>query len=165
MKRTLSKISILLVLLILFSACTEPDGINTGSASGGMVPPIAIRMRSDKTEFDIDDVTLDFSFGEDKVSSYVRVGGASAEKCPIVSVAVYFYNAKYIESIYDSTGYKNSKRVYKDYRKIEGWYFVKDITPEEYEQNYDVEYRWVGLPKFDHTEKDLTDNTKNLFCF
>lgn len=143
MKRTLSKISILLVMVILFSACTKSDGINTGSASGGMVPPIAIRIRSDKTEFDIDDVTLDFSFG----SEFGTNNGYEIddERYPVVSVAVYFYNAKYIDSAYESTGYA-------DYKEIEGWHFVKDITHEDYEQNYKVEYRWVGLPKFDHTE-------------
>lgn len=161
MKRTLSIISILLVLLVLFSACTEPDGINTGSASGGMVPPIAIRIRSDKTEFDIDDVTLDFSFGSTRgLSSWYETDG---EKCPVVCLAVYFYNAQYIDSVYESAGYA-------DYKEIEDLYFVKDITPEEYEQNYDVEYRWVGLPKFDHTEtltlpEETFELTTGYVCF
>ena len=165
MKRTLSKISILLVMVILFSACTKSDGINAGSASGGMVPPIAIRMRSDKTEFDIDDVTLDFSFGTEHglVGSYIQNDGTSAEKCPVVSVAVYFYNAKYIDSVSRYIGYA-------DHKEIEGWHFVKDITPEDYEQNYKVEYRWVGLPKFDHTEtltspEETFELTTGYVCF
>ena len=161
MKRTLSIISILLALLILFSACTEPDGINTGSPGMGMVPPVAIRIRGDKTEFDIDNVTLDFSFGSKLgTSNWYEIDD---ERCPVVCVAVYFFNVKFANHNYFYTPVA-------DYKEIEGWHFVKDITLENFEQNYKVEYRWVGATKFDHTEtltipKEIFEDVTGYLCF
>ena len=162
MKKVLSTISILLVILILFSSCANPYAINIGhDGFHGLLPYIAIGIRSDKTEFDIDDVTLDFSFGQEiDLTNYIQLNGGG-EKCPIVCVAVYFYNAKYID--YISTRFAN-------YKEIEGWHFVKEITPEDYEENYKAQFNYWGYTKYDHTEtltipKETFELTTGYICF
>ena len=165
MKKVLSTISVLLVILIFFSSCASPYAINIGHDGFyvGLLPSVAIGIRSDKNEFNIDDVTLDFSFGDDNedIIDYIQIGGISAEKCPVVCIALYFYNAKYID--YISTRFAN-------YKEIEGWHFVKEITPEDYEENYKVQYNYWGRTKYDHTEaltipKETLELTTGYVCF
>ena len=59
MKKVLSTISILLVILILFSSCASPYAISIGHDGFyvGLLPSVAIGIRSDKNEFNIDDIT------------------------------------------------------------------------------------------------------------
>ena len=162
MKKVLSTISVLLVILILFSSCASPYAINIGHDGFrfGTLPYIAIGIRSDKNAFDIDNVTLDFSFGnESDVTGGVHFDG---EDCPIVCVAVYFYNAKYMNS---ASGYAQLE----DYKEIKGWHFVKEIIPEDFEENYKVQFNYWGRTKYDHTEtltipKETFELTTGYVC-
>ena len=175
MKKVLSIISILLVILILFSSCASPYAINIGhDALHGLLPKVAIGIRSDKSEFDKDDVTLDFSFGDvnDDIIDYIQIGGISAEKCPIVCVGVYFYNAKYMDATFEyvEDSYASQNILFEDYKEIEGWHFVKEITPEDYEENYKVQSNYWGHTKYDHTEtltipKETFELTTGYVCF
>ena len=66
----------------------------------GQLPEVYFGVKSDKTEFNIDDVTLDFSYGDGSVSDVGGyVGGDNGEDCPIVCIAVYFFNAKYQDAV------------------------------------------------------------------
>ena len=65
------------------------------------------------------------------------------EECPIVYVAVYFFNSKYIDTL--------DKARFEDYKNIEGLYFVKDISLDDYNENYDVENNFFGR-KYEHCE-------------
>jgi len=175
MKKVLSIISIQLVILILFSSCASPYAINIGhDAHHGLLPSVAIGIRSDKNEFNIDDITLDFSFGDDNgdIIDYIQIGGINAEKCPIVCVAVYFYNAKYMDATFEHVedSYVSQRILFEDYKEIEGWHFVKEITPEDYEENYKVQYNYWGRTKYDHTEaltipKETLELTTGYVCF
>ena len=56
MKRILSVIVALSVLLISLSSCAEPDVLNIGfnGIAVGRLPEVLFGVKSDKTEFDID---------------------------------------------------------------------------------------------------------------
>ncbi len=150
MKRTISAICILLVTLALLSSCAEPTGLDIGFGGIGVgrLPEVYFGVKSDKTDFDIDAVTLDFSYGSDRsyaVGSYV--GGANGnEEHPIVCIAVYFFNAKYQDSIIIF-----GEARFEDYKKIEGLHFVKEISIDDYNENYDVETNFFNC-KYEHTE-------------
>lgn len=171
MKKVLPIISIQLVILILFSSCASPYAINIGHDGfrSGTLPYVAIGIRSDKTEFDTEDVTLDFSFGtESDITGCIYLDG---EECPIVCVAVYFYNAKYMDATIEYVeGSRASQDVlFEDYKEIEGWHFVKDITPEDYKENYRVQFNYWGRTKYDHTEaltipKETLELTTGYIC-
>ena len=122
MKKPISLLCLLLVSLLTLSSCYEPTGLHIGfNGRMGRLPEVYFGVKSDKTEFDIDDVTLDFSYGNGSsadVGGYV--GGDNWEDCPIVCIAVYFYNAKYRDTVM-----KFGEARFDDYKSIEGLHFVK----------------------------------------
>ena len=90
-------IALAVVLVLSMASCSNPEGLNMGFKGKwiGTLPDVHFGIQSDKTEFDISNVTLDFSYGTGDsrdVGGYV--GGDNSEDCPIVCIAVYFFNAK-----------------------------------------------------------------------
>lgn len=167
MKKILSTISFSLVVLFIFCSCSNPKGINIGFNGKwvGTLPDVHFGIKSDKTEFDIDNVTLDFSYGNGSVSDVVSYIGVYNEEtgytedCPTVSMAVYFYNAKYLYT---------GEAHFEDYKNIEGLYFVKEISLDDYNENYDVENNIFGS-KYEHTEtltipQETFELTKGFVC-
>ena len=151
MKKTLYVIGILIIMLTIFTSCSSPYNINIGHDGFmiGRVPPIEIGIKSDTIEFDIDDATMDFSFGNENGTSGCIF--LNDEECPIVGVAVYFYNEEHQDAVYEDTDSFRSAH-FEDYKEIENWYFVKDIRPEDFNANYKIQYNYWGHTKYDHTE-------------
>ena len=152
-KIVLRIISSICMVLLCFSmaSCSNSKGINIGFNGKwiGTLPDVHFGIKSDKTEFDINNVTLDFSYGDGSVGevggyigNYVE-GAEETEDCPIVCVAVYFYNSKYGNTLGEAR--------FEDYKNIEGLYFVKEISLDDYNENYDVENNIFGS-KYEHTE-------------
>ena len=152
-KIVLRIVSAICMVLLCFSmaSCSNSKGINIGFNGKwiGTLPDVHFGIKSDKTEFDINNVTLDFSYGDGSVGevggyigNYVE-GAEETEDCPIVCVAVYFYNSKYGNTLGEAR--------FEDYKNIEGLYFVKEISLDDYNENYDVENNIFGS-KYEHTE-------------
>ena len=165
-------VAAIVLLMSLLSACEDSHVINIGhGAYGGytfgMIPSILIGIRSERNEFDINDVTLDFSFGNEEgidedSCCFIDRGekGVMPEECPIIGVAVYFYD-------YDNRGFSSNKYHYEDYKAIEKWCFVKFITIDDFNENYKVDYSYRGRTKYDHTEtltipQEVFENTIGL---
>ena len=150
MKKNLFVICLFLVSTFLLTSCSTPTGLNIGYGRRmGLLPNVYFGVNSDKTEFDIDDTTLDFSYGNGStanVGGYVGIGGTTGEDCPVVGIAVYFFNAKYRDTV---TIFGDAR--FEDYKEIEGLYFVKEISSDDYNENYDVENSFWGC-KYEHTE-------------
>ena len=150
MKKSISVICLLIVFCFVFLSCSTPTGLNIGYGRRmGLLPDVYFGVNSDKTEFDIDDTTLDFSYGNGStanVGGYVGIGGTTGEACPVVGIAVYFFNAKYRDTV---TIFGDAR--FEDYKEIEGLYFVKEISSDDYNENYDVENNIFGS-KYEHTE-------------
>ncbi len=148
MKKSMSIICLLFVSCLVFSSCSKPSGLNIGfDGRMGQLPEVYFGVKSDKTEFDIDDVTLNFSYGDGSVSDVGDyVGGDNGEDCPIVCIAAYFFNAKYQDTV---TNFGEAR--FEDYKEIEGLYFVKEISIDDYNENYDVENGFWSC-KYEHTE-------------
>lgn len=166
MKKCISVICLLLVSLLTLSSCSEPAGLNMGfDGRMGRLPEVYFGVKSDKTEFDIDGVTLTFSYGHDSstdIGGYA--GGANGdEDNPIVCIAVYFCNAKYCDTI-QSFG----EARFEDYKEIEGLHFVKEISLDDYNENYNVENNFFGC-KYEHSEtltipKEAFELTSGYVC-
>lgn len=148
MKNRILIICLVLASCLIFSSCSKPSGLNVGfDGRVGRLPDVFFGIKSDKTEFDIDDVTLDFSYGTGDsrdVGGYV--GGDNSEDCPIVCIAVYFFNAKY-----QNTATSFGQLRFEDYKEIDGLHFVKEISLDEYNESYDVENSFWGC-KYEHSE-------------
>lgn len=144
-------VCLFLVSCLVFSSCSGARGLNMGFEGMwiGELPAVHFGVKSNKTEFDINDVTLDFYYGDGSKSDaggYIgkyREGAEYWEECPIVCIAVYFFNSKYG----DELGEINAV----DYRNIEGLYFVKEITVDDYNENYDVKNNILGS-RYEHNE-------------
>ncbi|MDR3318952.1 MAG: hypothetical protein LBS99_05885 [Clostridiales bacterium] len=156
----IAKILTLLFLLPVFllTGCGNGNGLKVGFGSGNNRAAIMVAVKSEKTEFDIDDVTLDFYYGGSDIGKY---GGEAYER---IGFAVYFFNGKYLKTI------KNLEPVIEDYRAIPGFYFVKEISPEEYASgDYDVEIKGFSDVKFNHNEtltvpKETLELSKGYLC-
>ncbi len=166
MKKSVSVICLLIVSCFVFLSCSNPSGLNIGfDGRMGLLPNVFFGVKSDKMEFGIDDVTLDFSYGKGSVSNVGGyVGGDNGEDCPIVCVAVYFFNAKYQDTV---TSFGEAR--FEDYKEIEGLYFVKEISLDDYNENYDVENSFWGC-KYEHTEtltipEAIMELTTGYACF
>ncbi len=133
-KKTRMLISILLVVicvLISLQGCgflsrwrtpTEEEGISIGFQYENSQGSLVTAIKSDKKVFEIDDVTLDFYYG-----------GIASDSLSD-SVALYFISGRnnlFTDLIVD------------DYKNIDGCYFIKEMTIEEYESGpFDIEQRW-----------------------
>ncbi|MDR3318951.1 MAG: hypothetical protein LBS99_05880 [Clostridiales bacterium] len=147
-----------LLPVFLLTGCGNGNGLKVGFEYGFSPNPIACAVKSEKTEFDIDDVTLDFYYGSPE--SAWGIGDGNYE---LVCFAVYFCNSKYLSTIEYLT------TVIDDYRIIYGYFFVKEISPEEYASgDYDVENKMFSDKKFNHYEtltvpKEALELSKGYF--
>lgn len=145
-KKARMLISILLVIicaLISLQGCcflsrwrtpTEEEGISFGFQYENRQGSLITAIKSDKKIFDIDDVTLDFYYGG-RADFYARCN----------SVALYFISGRdnwYTEGLFE------------DYKNIDGCFFIKEMTINEYESGpFDIEQRWG--PKQEKEEYNL----------
>ena len=148
MKNVTCAICLLLISCLIFSSCSDKAGLSIGfHGRTGRLPSVYFGVKSSENEFDIQNVTLDFSYGGQSNSDVgTFVGSATGEDCPVVCIAVYFFNAKYRDTV---VGFGSAR--FEEYKEIEGLYFVKEIGLDDYNANYDVENRFWCC-KYEHTE-------------
>ena len=165
-------IAVIVLLMTLLSSCESSYAIDSGHSARviGLIPKFAIGVRSKTNEFDIDNVTLDFSWGKENGIDegdcvFIDRGGKGVmpEECPVFCVAVYFCNYDYVDRL-------NIIHHYGDYKEIEDVYFVKDFTVKEFNEECKADYSYWGRTKYDHTEtltipQEVFENAKGVISF
>lgn len=147
----------LFATVLAFSGCGG-KGLKLGFRNRGHIPDLPCAVRSSKTKFDIDDVTLNFYFS-------VRGGFELSDKnYTFVYISLYFCDSKF-------NGYPGYMEIIEDYRDLEGHYFIREIPAEEYvEEDYDITIGRLLDDKFKHCEtqtvpKEVMPKEKGSFCF
>lgn len=135
----LKVIAILLLSVIILPACGG-KGLEIGfGGRGEFLDNIMGAVKSDKTDFDVDNVTLDFYYG-----GILEEYGEDDER-QIFGVALYWGNRIIASEIDFDTPYE-------DYRTLEDLYFVKFISAEQWlSGGYGVEAT-VSKKSFEHNE-------------
>lgn len=148
MKNSILSICFLLACLLTLYSCSAPQGLEIGYNGIwiGELPEVHFGIKSDKTEFNVDDVTLDFSYGNGSNTDVGGYVGGDGEDCPIVCIALYFYNAKYLD-----TAARFGEARFDDYKEIQDFYFVKEISLADYNESYDVDNSVLGR-RYEHTD-------------
>lgn len=126
-------IAILSIMLTL-SGCQGPDSKYKGFSKGfGYKVPYGTQLvlgaRSEKTEFDVDDVTLDFYYGWYDYYGSTYTIPDNTPKYEFKCIALYLSNT------HDSIWSEDKE----DYRNVENNYLVKEITPKEFaSESYNI---------------------------
>ncbi|MDR2090253.1 MAG: hypothetical protein LBP62_01150 [Clostridiales bacterium] len=154
-------IAILLFTLTVFlNSCTWFDkGISDGFQSSLSLKPLPCGYKGETTDYQKDDVTLDFYFGHghEEHTRFLYRGHET------VCFALYFceadviYDESKMGGVTDLWGSRDDPDVsFEDYRGIEGYKFVKEIGYEEFAtEEYGITYSGflVVKLKFRHHEK------------
>ena len=126
--------------LCFLSACGNTSALEIRFDRGGRLPSLMGATKSDHTDFEINDVTLDFYFG-----------GLASEYSPdqeriSLGVALYFCNEEAYSALELDTPYT-------DYQTLDGLYFIKLIDVKEFNSgNYEVDISRFGKANFQHCE-------------
>lgn len=151
-----------LVSVMLLSSCGGNKAISFGFNGiwVGRLPSVHFAIESDKDEFDVNNITVDLSFGN---GSTADVGGYVGEDGTVECLALYLCNGKYSDMIVG-----HGEKRYEDYTDIDGLYFVREIDTDDYNENYDVENSFWAR-KYEHTEKlyiprDMLELTEGYVC-
>lgn len=119
---------LLIVSILIFSVACNNNGLKIGFSRSGRLPSVFCAVKSDKTQFSLDDITLDFYFGGANLSKYEDLDYEPT------CVAVYFRNSRYID------GESIQSMNIEDYKAIKDFHFVKEISFEQYNSGeYNVE--------------------------
>jgi len=99
------------------------DNISNYDVSGSL-----IRVESDNDIFNIDNVTLNFSYGHSGTAGgqYGRKGDYE-----FICFAFYFYEGKH-ECEMIGVSEEKSKNIHKDYRNIQNFYYIKELSYDEF---------------------------------
>lgn len=145
MKRILAVALALACGLLCWSGCIgKKAALERGFGYyGHIVSDFLCAVKSDKTEFAIDDVTLDFYFSIDSITWE----NINYEDYQVKCVALYFCDSKYMTYPMPMTD------MFQDYKAIEGHYFIKEISYEEFDaEEYSMTTTFFGGTKFNHKE-------------
>lgn len=82
---------LLIVSITVFAVACNNNGIKIGFSRSGRLPNIFCAVKSDKTQFSLDNITLDFYFGGPNLSEYEDLDYEPT------CVAVYFRNSRYTD--------------------------------------------------------------------
>lgn len=130
---------LIFMLFLGLTACNK--GLSYGFEYTIRLNDILFAVKSEKTEFKLDDITLDFYFGGSDIGAMV------INDFERVCYTVSFCNSKYLKEVESFTSF------HVDYKNINGFYFLRDISEEEYASgDYDVEINYMGK-KFNHSER------------
>ena len=162
MKKIASFLCLTIVLVVLLSSCGGGGKAISFGFNGiwiGQLPHVHFAIESEKDEFDINEITVDLSFGN---SSTADVGGYVGDGT-VECLALYLCNGKYSNEIRG-----HGEKRYTDYTDIDGLYFVRHITTDDYNENYDVENSFWER-KYEHTEKlyiprDMLELSEGYVC-
>lgn len=163
MKKISLFLCLTLIFVLLLSSCGDGNKAISFGFNGiwiGELPCVHFAIESDKDEFDINEITVDLSFGN---GSTADVGGYVGEDGTVECLALYLCNGKYSDTI---VGYGEKK--YENYTDIDGLYFVREIDIDDYNENYDVENSFWER-KYEHTEKlyiprDMFELSEGYVC-
>jgi len=143
-----------MILMISVGVGCGADGLSKIKLAyyGDALAPIQYKIESPKVKFDIDDVTLDFSYGH--AGNIITLGqhyDAEGKDNYILSCfAIYFCDELYVSSFTDC--------VHSDYRSIDNCYFIKEIMVEafhsdNYLNEYKMDFLLRNIIRFNHKEK------------
>lgn len=139
---TFTIISLVLSLCFL-SACCKGYALEIGFKRLGSLPSIIGATRSNRNDYAIDDVTLDFYYG-----GHIDKYREDSDRVSL-GVALYFCN----EAPYKALKLNISETSYEDYQEMEGLYFVRFISAENFSSGeYDVKVSRFGKVNFQHCE-------------
>lgn len=137
--KVLGLIALLLVILML-PACSKNSELEIGFGHQTFLEPIMGAAKSDHSDFEIDDVTLDFYFG-----GHLEEYSEESDR-QTIGLALYFSNEESYRAIEFDTPYEN-------YQEMNGLHFVKFISTEEFNSGeYGVEVTWFKGKTFQHYE-------------
>ena len=145
MKHTCTRLKIALgiISLILSICCLSSCGggaLEIGFSRFTHLPQIMEAVKSDRSDFNINDVTLDFYYGGE-ASEY-----SDDDDRVSVGVALYFCNQEAYRAIEFDT-------LYDDYTNVEGLFFAGFISTEDFNSGeYSVDVSRLGKVTFKHHE-------------
>ncbi|MCH5164209.1 MAG: hypothetical protein J1F36_04255 [Clostridiales bacterium] len=141
-------VALVLTVIAIISGCGNGRGLNYDICRrGDALREIMVGVKSNKTDFKIDEITLDFYYGSEHGISGYRSDSDLME----LGVGVYLCNAKDFDPIYEA----NSSFGIENYKDIDGLYFVRFIDMGEYnstEYNVKLPFPLFGTPKYNHKE-------------
>ena len=149
---------ILLATLFLCTGCGSGKGLKLGFRNRGHRSEPICAVKSSKTTFDIDDVTLNF---------YFSVGDGfklSDKNYTFISIALYFCDSQF-------NAIPEYMEIIEDYRQLEEHYFIREIPADEYiAEDYDITIGRLLDDKFKHCEthtvpKEVMTDEKGSFSF
>ena len=146
--RILHSIALTIISLSLsicfLSACGKTGALEIGFQRSGSLPSIMGATKSDHTDYAIDDVTLDFYYG-----GHIDEYGEDSDRLSL-GVAIYFCNELPYKGL--TTDILNDTS-YEDYQELDGLYFVKFISTENFNSGeYSVDVSRLGKVIFQHCE-------------
>lgn len=132
----------MVLTIVGLAGCGAIDlGMESGS-HGDSTSPIRYKVNSQKSKFDVNNVTLDFYYG-----CYGHFGHDGNTE-PICHV-LYFCDGLY-------SGELNQAGIgiyFDDYHNIDNRYFIKEISCDEFNSDeYSVTYHFMWVPKIKHHE-------------
>jgi len=126
-RRNLAKfvsVALALVMISGLAGCGASElGGETNSPSRA---PVRYSVKSNHTKFNIDDVTLDFYFGNTYHGDPTIAFQHDPDKHELVSFVLYFCDGQYYQANYNQYSHANTPRIYSDYHIVEGHYLVKE---------------------------------------
>ena len=129
---------------------------------------IKYKVKSNKNNFKVDNVKLDFHYGH-----LDRLGGYSAGSNPeFIGFALYFFDEEYLDKIkfYSYSDDKNKEPVHEDYRNIDGLSLVKELSYDEFNSgDYLLTRKFLGY-NLHHQEaltvpKEVFEREEGSFVF
>jgi len=174
MKHSRTKLLLLaLVMVFIVGGSVGCNGIDHGNYHRN---PLAYKVHSKNSTFDVNDVTLDFSYGrQGSIDGTINGGGSSVNR--LVCFALYFCDGQYYWQT-DQYGHAlgvNGYTMYEDYRDIDNWYYVKEISIDIFRSDaYLFEFNFamgcIGSTKFNHQEsltvpKEVFEREKGTLVF
>jgi len=147
-------ISIVLVtitILLTFTFCSDSYKLDYGNGTTRLgdtqhIGTVVCAVKSKNDEFKVDEVEFDVYFGSiEELKLYDN------DDYELVSYAIYFVNVNYI---FDMGSRFYPQNIYSDYKNIEGYHFIKELSFEEFSKDdYKAKIRTFSNPKINHHEK------------
>ncbi|MCL2141236.1 MAG: hypothetical protein FWH42_06250 [Dehalococcoidia bacterium] len=128
------------ILMVSVGVGCGTDGLSTTKiANGDALLSIQYKIESPKVKFDIDDVTLDFSYGHsgNSIGLGQHYDAEGKDNYILSCFAVYFCDELYVSSFTDY--------VHSDYRSIDNCYFIKEIMVEAFHSDNYLNERKMDL--------------------
>jgi len=159
--------SIVLAVVIIVVGFKVLVPKNLGAEWGNHMA-IKYKVKSNKNNFKVDNVTLDFYYGHlDAFRGYNTKSNPE-----FIGFALYFFDEEYLDKIkfYSYLDDKNKEPVYEDYRNIDGLNLVKELSYDEFNSgDYLLTRKFLGYNLY-HQEaltvpKEVFERKEGSFVF